>query len=185
MPTLHTPSSFAVVAFVLSFATTSRASETLGFVNAGPLASYSWRSDAHFGLGGELSVMGFGKDSVIGFGAFAQAQAYSLGGGAFGRYAAGLQVGSLYGVELGYAFIGGSNGYADASGPHVGIFASAVWVSLALRWTILSDETPNVPTRKTEFALAWTIKLPIQVAGDGIAKMHGNFHPGLCILSCS
>src|SRR5262245_54891376 len=74
-------------------------------INPGFMISGVTGDESYFGLGGELSFMYYPANTYIldqiGFGGFLQAQTYDT---SFGRYAAGVQVGSFVGGELGLAY---------------------------------------------------------------------------------
>lgn len=139
-----------------------------GSVNPGLLVSGVTGDNSAFGLGGELSFMVFPQSSAIteqiGFGAFAQAQSYNFD---HGRYALGLQFGSLIGGEIGWAYRERSESLNASSGLHLALFLSAGVAALSLRSTV-PMQTSNQPLREDpgfEFAFCLALKVPLKV-GD-------------------
>lgn len=137
-------------------------------VNPGLLVSGVVGDNSAFGLGGELSFMVFPQHRVIseqvGFGAFAQAQSYNFD---HGRYALGLQFGSLIGGEIGWAYREGTSSLNPSQGLHLALFLSAGVAALSLRSTV-PLQTDNRPLREDpgfEFAFCLALKVPLKV-GD-------------------
>lgn len=147
-------------------------------LNPGVLASGVFARESVFALGGEASFMIFPADRVIqeqvGFGGFFQAQSYAFD---YGRYAGGVQFGSIFGGELGYAFREAGSDTAASHGIHAAAFASIGVAALSLRSTIpISDEPdPLRPAPGFELALCLALKIPIPF---GDAQVMGNLPHG-------
>lgn len=147
-------------------------------LNPGVLASGVFAREPVFALGGEASFMIFPADRVlqdqIGFGSFFQAQSYAFD---YGRYAGGLQFGSIFGAELGYAFREAGSDTAASHGVHAAAFASVGVAALSLRSTIpfASDSDPMRAAPGFEFALCLALKIPIPF---GDAQVMGNLPHG-------
>lgn len=172
----HVPIALAVVPFALLPAREAGAKG--GTINPGVLVSGVFAREPAFALGGEASFMLFPEEGVIqdqvGFGGFFQAQSYAF---EYGRYAAGFQVGSMLGAELGYAFREAGTDTAASHGIHAAAFGSIGFAVLSLRSTIPvaddADATHAAPG--FEFAVCFALKLPIPFGG---AEVVGNLPHG-------
>jgi len=144
-------------------------------VNPGLLISGVTGESPAFALGGELSVMLFPSRRAIieqiGFGGFLQAQSYDS---EYGRYAAGIQVGSLLGGEMGWAYREQSDTLSASHGLHLALFASLGVPVLSLRSTIPLQSSRD-PTRSDpgfELAFCFALKIPmilgVEVVGSAV-----------------
>jgi hypothetical protein len=146
-------------------------------INPGLLISGVTGDAPAFGLGGELSVMLFPSKRTIveqiGFGGFFQAQSYDS---EYGRYAAGVQVGSLLGAEMGWAYREQSGTLNSSHGLHLALFGSLGVPVLSLRTTI-PLQTSHDPTRSDpgfELAFCLALKIPMVVGVDAVGNIsHG------------
>jgi hypothetical protein len=163
------------------------------FVNVGPLITASGGHDPSvFGAGGEASVVAFPGESPVsdpasfGFGPFTQVESYSSGPDhepAHLRWAAGLQAGSWFGGELGYTYQSAAAGEVGTPGVHAALYLSMGYLSAAVRMTIAPSTIGGDPAHGWEVAFAMTLKLPLQVSGQGDTVSHvGHLVP--CVLFC-
>jgi hypothetical protein len=134
--------------------------DTASFITVGGLFSYVGGRHPAAGLGGEASFMYYER-SFIGLGPFAQAQSYF----GSGRYAFGLQVGSIVGLEGGMAYRSRDETHREQWGGHVGVYGSLGVVSLAVRGTIPvgAEEPGALPRQGGELGFALGLKIPIPI----------------------
>jgi hypothetical protein len=115
------------------------------------------------GIGGEASlVVGFGDEPLAytppPIGIFGQAESYA---GKYGRYAAGLEAGSILGIEVGYDVREPHDDFARTHGLHLGGYLSLGVLSFALRGSVPLFDTARGMSQGGEIGVAATLKLPI------------------------
>jgi hypothetical protein len=156
-------------------------------VNPGLIISGVTGDSPAFGLGTEFSMMLFPRERTIveqtGFGAFFQAQSYDFD---HGRYAAGVQIGSLLGGELGWAYREQSDALSSSHGLHLALFASLGVPVLSLRTTI-PIQSRNDPTRSdpgVELAFCLSLKIPMLIGVEATGNMSSGrpLRDGECLL---
>ena len=127
----------ALVAIAACGAATSARAEGGGYVIPGVLATPVWGHVPAMAWGGEVSWMHYASiDSKVGFGAFAQAQAYSGDEPTHSRFAFGGQVGSFVGAELGMAVRGGNGIHAWTTGIQMTPYASIGIFTVGARFVL-------------------------------------------------
>lgn len=142
-------------------------------INPGIIISGVVGPQSAFALGGEASFMLWPSSGVIqdhiGVGGFFQAQAYNFD---HGRYAFGLQAGSLIGGELGWAYRERSATTAWQQGVHAAIFGSLGIIVGSVRVTlpITDGADPTHPAPGWELAFCLSLKAPIPVGNIDVYK---------------
>jgi hypothetical protein len=129
-----------------------------------------------FGIGAEASLVCLCSkgEEPLGykpppFGIFGQAEVYN---GNHGRYAAGVEVGSILGVEVGYDVREPVDQYARTHGVHIAGYLSLGLVSIALRGSVPVAASGEGASQGGELGVAATLKLPIGNY-DAIGIFHG------------
>jgi hypothetical protein len=149
----------------------ARASNT--YLVPGPLFSHSLRSRGN-GYGAELSAMHFPSGvfsaaSPIGYGGFFQAQATSH---STARFAAGAQIGTVVGAEIGYGVETSHGAWRARHGPQAALFLSAVFVVAALRCDIPLSHEADGAAQPVDVALLLSLKLPLELPSLGLAYVN-------------